>query len=290
MAGVITALAIAVLAANKVFGQATYSFAVEKQGTGQPVLFIPGLISSGEVWKATAERFSSSHECHVLTLAGFAGQPPLEKGPYLETYKKDILRYLADNALEDVTVVGHSLGGYLGMMLALEQDSRIARLIVVDAMPHFAVVMNPQAKEGFDEASAKRYMVSFESMAPADVTAARQAAARGMTKNAAYWDALVGWAKSSDLKTEAYASHEMLATDLRKEIAAINIPVLALAAFDPVPEYPQYTLEGAKAMYAAQYAAAPNLSLKMAEGAKHFIMYDQPDWMYAQFENFLPKQ
>lgn len=39
---------------------------------------IPGLSSSGKVWDATVENWKSRFECHVFTLAGFAGQPRME--------------------------------------------------------------------------------------------------------------------------------------------------------------------------------------------------------------------
>ena len=52
-----------------------YPFAVKVTGTGQPMILIPGLACSGEVWDSTVAHFKDRCECHVLTLAGFAGQP-----------------------------------------------------------------------------------------------------------------------------------------------------------------------------------------------------------------------
>lgn len=39
---------------NDVFAQ--YSFKIEKRGTGKQVIFIPSLISSGEVWRETVQK------------------------------------------------------------------------------------------------------------------------------------------------------------------------------------------------------------------------------------------
>ena len=38
------------------------------------MILIPGLTCGGDVWKSTVEHFKDRYECHVLTLAGFAGE------------------------------------------------------------------------------------------------------------------------------------------------------------------------------------------------------------------------
>lgn len=47
-------------------------------GAGAPVILIPGLASSGAVWDGTVQRFCAQRQCHVLTLAGFAGTPAVD--------------------------------------------------------------------------------------------------------------------------------------------------------------------------------------------------------------------
>jgi pimeloyl-ACP methyl ester carboxylesterase len=49
------------------------AFRVQVSGTGRPILLIPGLASSGDTWETTVAHLSDRFTCHVLTLAGFAG-------------------------------------------------------------------------------------------------------------------------------------------------------------------------------------------------------------------------
>src|SRR5271170_4530082 len=70
-------LAFALLGASQLRSHSHFSFAVSKTGQGSPLIFIPGLDCSGEVWKDAVAHFSSGHTCYVLTLPGFAGQPPV---------------------------------------------------------------------------------------------------------------------------------------------------------------------------------------------------------------------
>ena len=50
-------------------------FAVTVTGSGRPMILIPGLSCGGNVWDGTVTHFKDRYECHVVTLAGFAGQP-----------------------------------------------------------------------------------------------------------------------------------------------------------------------------------------------------------------------
>src|SRR5271169_3039835 len=50
-------------------------FSDEIVGTGPDLVFIPGLASSRDTWKATAERLKTHYRLHLIQLAGFAGEP-----------------------------------------------------------------------------------------------------------------------------------------------------------------------------------------------------------------------
>ena len=78
-------LAVALLGASQLRSQSHYSFAVVKSGQGSPLIFIPGLECNGEVWNDAVAHFSSGHTCYVLTLPGFAGQPPIADSDVLLT-------------------------------------------------------------------------------------------------------------------------------------------------------------------------------------------------------------
>lgn len=92
-------------------------FAVKLSGNpkGQPVILIPGLSSSSAVWDATVQHLAPKYHCHALTLAGFAGQPRLGDGPFLETVKDAIVTYIKTNKLNQPILIGHSLGGHMAL-------------------------------------------------------------------------------------------------------------------------------------------------------------------------------
>ncbi len=70
-------LAAATLAAHAAEPTA---FSVRVSGQGKPMLLIPGLASSGEVWAGTVAHYAQHYRCHVLNLAGFAAMAACPHG------------------------------------------------------------------------------------------------------------------------------------------------------------------------------------------------------------------
>jgi hypothetical protein len=66
--------------------------------------------------------------------------------------------------------------------------------------------------------------------------------------------------------------------------------MLVFGAYQKNERFPQYTFETANTIYKEQYSLAPACMVLMAEDSKHFIMYDAPEWLYSQMENFLSEQ
>jgi len=269
---------------------AQYSFTVDVSGEGKPLIFIPGLISGSGVWDETVDYFAEGYACHRLTLAGFAGQAPIENGPYLEKFRNDIIQYINDHQLQDVTIVGHSLGGFLALLIGLEDIEAVESLVVVDALPFLPAMSNPHAEAGFNEKRAQQYYGQLASMSEVELRQMWLMTAQSMCSDSAKWEQMTDWFMASDLKTEAWTSHEMMGMDLRTSMAHINIPVLLLVPFQSNPYFPDYNRESAELLYRGQYAALPQLQMEVVEDAKHFVMFDQPELFMKLIKEFINKQ
>ena len=50
------------------------------------------------------------------------------------------------------------------------------------------------------------------------------------------------------------------------------------------------TLEQATKNYETQIKAIPNKTMAVAKKSKHFVMYDEPEWMLKQMDVFLAEK
>lgn len=128
------------------------SFKIAIKGEGQPIILIPGLSCSGEVWHETVERYKKDYKCHVLTLAGFAGQPPIQSEKFLETVCDELASYIRQQKLNKPIVVGHSLGGFVGMWLGAKEPDLVGALVIVEKLQPDLLFLDIQmpGRDGFE--------------------------------------------------------------------------------------------------------------------------------------------
>ncbi len=122
---------------------------VSDTGEGDPILFIHGWLNDVSVWGGVIAELSSSHRCIAVDLRGHGASASATPGEYGRSFVLDDLRRVLDQAgVQSATVVGHSLGGYLGLALAIEDPSRVSALGLVAAGPGFR---NPDSREQWNE-------------------------------------------------------------------------------------------------------------------------------------------
>jgi len=262
------------------------AFSVKISGKGAPMILIPGLACSGQVWDSTVAHFKDKYACHVLTLAGFAGQPPI-KAPMLDAVTAQLAEYIRTNKIEHPVIVGHSLGGFLAFSLAATYPQLVGPVISVDGLPFFAGAMNPMATEESAKAMAGQIKSSLDSQSREDYLAQNQRTLATMITDPANIKLAGAWATNCDIPSVGEAMFEMLSTDLRQKVAAIKTPVLLVGAdsFATTPE----VQKSAQAAYEAQVAKIPNHKVVMDPHSKHFIMYDDPKFLFLTMDGFLKK-
>ena len=256
-----------------------YPFTVTVEGVGQPVLLFPGFTCTDAVWEETVAELSKNYECHVFTFAGFGNVAPVEK-PWLPKIKKGVEAYVKDQNLKNTIVIGHSLGGALGLWLATEEEHPFSRIIVVDALPSTGALMIPNFKSEamVYESPWNKQMLDMDDVA---FGAMATQMATGMSLNKDKQHQIMEWMVQADRETYVYGYTDLLKLDLREDIRKINIPVSILAAAQP------YGLEMAQRTYTEQYKNLKNYDIVFASDAAHFIMYDSPKWFQDKLKTSL---
>jgi pimeloyl-ACP methyl ester carboxylesterase len=265
-------------------GRAEPRFTATVSGEGPDVILIPGLASPASIWDATVARLKAGRRLHVLQVAGFAGAPVggNEKGPVVGPLVEEIAAYIAAQKLSSPAIIGHSLGGAAALMLAARHPSAVGRVLAVDALPFFPVTMNPAATVEETRPMADLMQKQIAGQSPEMFAASQGMILQRMVKDESARAALVPETAKSDPKVVAAAFYDLMTTDLRPELAAIQVPLTVLYARDE-------SLVPARIdpLFRASYANAKSARLIGVDGALHFIMFDQPEKFATAVDDFL---
>jgi N-formylmaleamate deformylase len=263
------------------------SFVVSAVGQGQPIIMIPGLASSGATWDATAEHLAPHFRCYKLTLAGFAGVPPVNV-PLLSAARDEIAAYIRDNRLDHPVIMGHSLGGSIALDLAARNPQLVGPVVIVDSLPFFAQAWFQVDSLAAAKPTIDKMRAGMEGMSQQQWIAYAKAgtSTNGMTTSPADQKTLIDWSLASDQKTVTDAMIDLVSTDLRPELKDIQTPVLVIGTWVGLKNY-GVTEEQVTQEFHEQYAGVRNLHFVMSDTARHFVMWDDPVWFDRQIDDFL---
>jgi lipase len=99
---------------------------------GDPtVLALHGLTSTSEVWRAFAAALPGARVI-APDLPGRGGSVQVEAGPGLAGHAAAVVRLADELALDDIIVVGHSMGAFLAPLVAYGLRQRTRKVVLMD--------------------------------------------------------------------------------------------------------------------------------------------------------------
>lgn len=283
----LTAVSTVYVATTACLFAAPTAFKVEITGKGAPMILIPGLASSGEVWNGTVKQFCGSngkYECHVLTLSGFAGVAPIT-APLLATVAKELVEYADEKKMVRPIIIGHSLGGFLALQLGCNHINKFGRLIIVDSLPALGAIQMPDITPEQLKSMAARMRDGMKSQDAKTFAEGQRRSVASMVTAPEDLERVLGWGSQSDGSTVINAMHDLIATDLRQDIDRIRTPTLVLGSWYAYKNFAKRS--DIENNFKMQYQKLNGVTIELADTAKHFIMLDEPNWMFEQIEKFL---
>jgi pimeloyl-ACP methyl ester carboxylesterase len=258
---------------------------VTVRGKGPDVVLIPGLACSNAVWDATAKRLEGRYRLHIVQVAGFAGSPARgnASGKVVQPTIAAIDLYLKTNHLHSPTIIGHSLGGLMGMMLAVQHPDDVGKLMIVDALPFFGVLSGAKdVTAAAPQAATLRDMIISESQD--DYADGQKQFLRMLVKSPEGLKSAAAWGSASDKSVVARAMYEVMTTDFRPELHKIKAPTTMMYPWDSQSGFSRGDTDK---LYRDNFAALPGVKMVCIEGAFHFIMLDQPEKFANAVEAFM---
>lgn len=99
-----------------------------------PLVIIPGLFGSTSNWRTVAKRLSESRPVIVIDQRNHGRSDHADSNSYTDMVA-DLFEFIELHQLQHIHLAGHSMGGKVAMLFALQYPKMLSSLIVLDIAP-----------------------------------------------------------------------------------------------------------------------------------------------------------
>ncbi len=103
-------------------------------GDGPPVIILHGLFGMSDNWLTIGRRIADHYQVFLLDQRNH-GQSPHSDVFNSRVLKDDLAEFIIDHSLNNVKLIGHSMGGKVAMLYAHEHPEKVDKLVAVDIAP-----------------------------------------------------------------------------------------------------------------------------------------------------------
>lgn len=104
------------------------------KGEGKPLLILHGYFGMSDNWKTLGNLFSKDYQVHLIDQRNHGRSFHADAFNY-ELLAQDLYSYTQYHQLENIYLVGHSMGGKTAMLFAVNYPNLVDKLIIVDISP-----------------------------------------------------------------------------------------------------------------------------------------------------------
>ncbi len=120
---------------------AKHNVTVSGRADGQPMVFAHGFGCDQNMWRHVAPHFEADFRVVLFDHVGAGGSDLSAYDPErygsLSGYATDVLEICRELDLHDVIFVGHSVSAMIGVLAAVEEPARFAKLVLVGPSPRY---------------------------------------------------------------------------------------------------------------------------------------------------------
>jgi len=104
------------------------------KGKGKPLLILHGYFGMSDNWKTLGNQFAEDYQVHLIDQRNHGRSFHSEDFNY-QLLADDLYHYIQHHQLENVHLIGHSMGGKTAMLFAVTYPDLVDKLIIVDISP-----------------------------------------------------------------------------------------------------------------------------------------------------------
>ena len=102
-------------------------------GSGPPILFVHGLSGQWQNWLCQLPDFAADHRVVAVDLPGFGRSEMPRSKISIKGYGEFVDSFMDEIGMDAATIVGNSMGGFIGAECAIRHPHRVERLVLVSA-------------------------------------------------------------------------------------------------------------------------------------------------------------
>lgn len=250
-----------------------------KMGEGQPVIILHGIFGISDNWVSIGRRLAERFEVFIPDQRNHGQSPHSDTFNYY-ALMDDLYEFIADRQIINPILIGHSMGGKVAMNFALENPSKVDKLIVVDislreypARQEHMQIMHAMLSVNFDTVGSRE---EVEEIVTESVKSER--------------------IRLFIMKNLYRIGKERLAWRMNVQSIYENIENVFIGVDSPFTyDKPALFIKGGASDYITEsdyspiqkkFPAAQFITI---EGASHWVHADKPDELCAAFSEFLQK-
>jgi esterase len=106
----------------------------KKFGKGKPLVVLHGLFGMSDNWLTISKKIARKHTVYLPDLRNHGDSPHTDEFNY-DILSNDLEEFLEQHGIDNIRLIGHSMGGKAAMCFALKFPDRIEKLVLVDIAP-----------------------------------------------------------------------------------------------------------------------------------------------------------
>jgi pimeloyl-ACP methyl ester carboxylesterase len=243
----------------------------QEYGAGPPLVILPGLGTSIDFWQLSIPELATRHRVIAIDLPGFGKSDKPDAEYDLLWIDEQVCALLDQRGVWRATFIGGSMGGHLGLLMALTHPERVERLVIMGSSgvwPPPGPLLNLALNTLFNEPLVTLYLrqhwpaiygLMFVHRTPlTDRIFRYQMALRAN-----------GGAFAAEGRASTRALRSIFYHSVRDRLSEIKVPVLLIwGAQDKI-----HPAESARLFR----AGLPDSRLVIVPDAGHEVMVDQPE-------------
>mgnify|MGYP001417074027 FL=1 len=244
-----------------------------KYGEGQPLIILHGLFGSSDNWQTLGKKFAENFEVYLVDQRNHGHSPKSDEFNY-QLLSDDLYNLIRDLELENIILVGHSMGGKTVMTFAQKYPEFIEKLIVVDIGPKAYPMHHNIILEGLNSLD----LSIIKSRGQADKQLSKFIEDNGV--------------KQFLLKNLFWVEKGQLGWRINIPVLEDKMPNIIAAIPDKIVENPTLFIRGEKSNYIVEddfqkiYDQFPNSEIETIYDAGHWVHAENPFSFYNMIIDF----